>query len=82
MPKIVFVYEGWIGAKPSDLTVLEALGVEVSAYNYEVGAFDRCSMPASVYETFKKKWNGYRVWGMIRRTREVYTKEELDDVPF
>lgn len=84
MPQIVFVYEGWIGAKPSDLAALEALGVEASAYNPEVGAFDRCSVLAVNYPAFVRKWNGYRVWGMIRRRREVPTAAELaeDDVPF
>jgi hypothetical protein len=82
MPKLVAVYQGWIGAKPSDLAELEKLGVEVSAYNYEVGAFDRCSMPEAAYHAFVRKWKGYRVWGLIRRLEEVYTKEEEEEIPF
>lgn len=82
MPKLVIVWRGWIGAKPSDLAVLEKLGVDASAYNYEVGAFDRCSMPDSVYHAFIQKWNGYRVYGLIRKLEEVYTKEEESEVPF
>jgi hypothetical protein len=82
MPKLVIVWRGWIGAKPSDLATLESMGVEVSAYNYEVEAFDRCSMPEAAYHVFVRKWQGYRVWGLIRRTREVYTKEEMEDIPF
>lgn len=85
MPKLVAVYRGWIGAKPSDLAALEKLGVEVSAYNYEVEAFDRCSMTESAYHVFAEKWKGYKVWGLIRRVEEVYTPQELsgdEDVPF
>lgn len=82
MPKKIIFYEGWIGAKPSDLAALEALGAEVSTYNYDIGAFDRCSIPESAYPAFVRKWKGYRVWGMVRRWREVYTEEEMADVPF
>lgn len=85
MPREALVYRGWIGAKESDKSELEAMGVEVHAWN-PIGAFDVCRMTADVFRVFEKRWNGYRVWGMIARTEVVYTKkemeEQLEDVPF
>ena len=83
MPKVVLVYRGWIGAKESDRQELEKLGVEVDGWD-PIGAFNRCSMPASVHAKFIHAWSGRYGWGLIPRREEVYTNEELldDDIPF
>ncbi len=83
MPKETIVYRGWIGAKESDRTELERLGVDLGRWNPE-GTFDYCSMPAEVFTVFTKKWKGRGVWGLIGKKELVYSQqEEADmDIPF
>ena len=80
------MYSGWIGAQETDAGALQEMGVEIySRWNQVVGTFDYVKMTAEVYEVFRKKWTGYRVWGVVAKREVVYTTEELhgaEDVPF
>jgi hypothetical protein len=88
VPRAVIVYRGWIGAKESDRTELEGLGVEVSGPWNPIGAFDRCAVPRAAYEKFVRTWQGRGVWGLIGKVETVFTPEEQkkmaedEDIPF
>ncbi len=82
MPKRVLVYSGWTGAREIDRVELEAMGVEILGQWNPAMTFDHVRMTADVYRVFCQRWRGRYVWGMIGRMQEVYTKEEMEDIPF
>jgi hypothetical protein len=82
MPRQAIVYSGWVGAREIDRVELETMGVEIFGDWNPACTFDHVRMTTDVYKIFCKRWKGRYVWGLIGRVQEIYTKEEMDDVPF